>query len=193
MIAKGKMMRKAWTATALAALALSAMALGGCDRKETGPESGNTTATAPPVAIPVPAAIADPGATRPLLGFGGMDADGDGVVTSAENARASQTVFKAMDADENGAVTLAEMDAARSAIGERAEFSSEKLIEAADADRDGKLTLAEWVAGANTRFATFDADKNDALTLAEWKAGFGTQPTATPARLPSGKAATPTG
>lgn len=191
MIAKGKTMRKAWTATALAALTLSTMALGGCDRKETGPETGDTTATAPPVATQMPPAVADPGATKPLLGFAGMDADGNGVVTSAENARASQAVFQAMDADKDGAVTLAEMDAARNAIGERAEFSSEKLIEAADADRDAKLTLGEWVAGANARFAAFDADKNEALTLAEWQAGIAAEAPAAPARPPVAKATAP--
>ena len=168
-------MRKVWIGTARAsslALALgAAVALTGCDAKETGPEAQNPTATAPVVATPVPAAIADPAATKPLLSFAGMDADGNGLVTSAENAKASQTIFQAMDLDKDGAVTLPEMDAARDAIGERPEFSSEKLIEAADADHDGKLTLGEWVAGSNARFARFDTDKDDALTPAEWQAG----------------------
>ena len=86
------------------------------------------------------------------------------------------------DDDKDGAVTLAEMDAARDAIGERPEFSSEKLIEAADADHDGKLTLGEWVAASNARFARFDTDKDDALTLAEWQAGIAAEmPLAQPA------------
>lgn len=183
-------MRKVWIGTARAgslALALgAAVALAGCDAKETGPEAQDTTATAPVVATPVPAAIADPAATKPLLSFAGMDADGNGVVTSAENAKASQTIFQAMDLDKDGAVTLAEMDAARDAIGERPEFSSEKLIEAADADHDGKLTLGEWVAASNARFARFDTDKDDALTPAEWQAGIAAEaPVGAPGAAPS--------
>ena len=168
-------MRKAWIGAARAsslALALGVFAaLAGCDAKETGPEAQDTAAVAPAVATPVPPATADPAATKPLLSFAGMDADGNGLVTSAENAKASQTIFQAMDLDNDGAVTLTEMDAARDAIGERPEFSSEKLIEAADSDHDGKLTLGEWVAASNARFARFDANKDDALTLAEWQTG----------------------
>lgn len=179
-------MRKAWNRAARAgslALALGAtIALVGCGAKETGPEAQDTTATAPATATPVPPVTADPAATKPLLSFAGMDTDGNGLVTSAENAKASQTIFQAMDLDKDGAVTLAEMDAARDAIGERPEFSSEKLIETADADHDGKLTLGEWVAASNARFARFDADKDDALTLTEWQEGIAAEapPGATP-------------
>ena len=183
-------MRKAWIGTARAgslALALgAAIALAGCGAKETGPEAQDTAATAPVVATPVPPAVADPGATKPLLSFAGMDADGNGVVTSAENAKASQTIFQAMDLDKDGAVTLAEMDSARDAIGQRPELSSEKLIEAADSDHDGKLTLGEWVAASNARFARFDTDKDDSLTLAEWQAGMTAEvPPAAPGATPS--------
>ena len=181
-------MRKAWIGAALAGLFVSGAVLSGCDLKETGPETGNTTASVPPVATPVPAAIANPGATRSLLGFAGMDADADGVVTSAENAKASQAIFQAMDLDKDGAVTLAEMDAARDAIGERPDLSSEKLIEAADSDHDGKLTLGEWVASANARFASFDSNKDDALTLAEWKAGIAAETPATRSPSPAARA-----
>ena len=186
-------MRKAWNRAARAgplalALGVCGLALTGCDDKETGPEAQDTTATAPAIATPVPPAVADPGATKPLLSFAGMDADSNGVVTSAENAKASQTIFQAMDLDEDGAVTLAEMDAARAAIGERPEFSSEKLIEAADSDHDGKLTLGEWVAASNARLARFDANKDDALTLAEWQTGVAAE---MPPSAPSSPAAKP--
>ena len=169
-------MRKVWIATARAgslALALgAALALTGCGAKETGPEAQETAAIAPVIATPVPPVTADPAATKPLLSFAGMDADGNGVVTSAENAKASQAVFQAMDLDRDGSVTLAEMDAARAAIGRGPMVSSEKLIEAADADHDGKLTLGEWVAASNARFARFDTNKDDSLTLAEWQVGM---------------------
>lgn len=189
-------MRKAWNRAARAgplalALGVCGLALTGCADKETGPEPRDTTATAPAIATPVPPAVADPGATKPLLGFAGMDADGNGVVASAENAKASQTIFQAMDLDKDGAVTLAEMDAARNAIGQRPELSSEKLIEAADSDHDGKLTLGEWVAASNARFARFDANKDDALTLAEWNAGMAAEmPPAVPGARPSPPAKT---
>jgi hypothetical protein len=180
-------MRKAWIGTARAsslalALGASSLALSGCDDKETGPEAQDTAATAPAVATPVPPVTADPAATKPLFSFAGMDTDGNGVVTSAENAKASQAIFLAMDLDKDGSVTLPEMDTARDAIGERPEFSSEKLIEAADSDHDGKLTLGEWVAASNARFARFDTNKDDALTLAEWQAGVAAEmpPGATP-------------
>ena len=187
-------MRKAWIGAARASsLALvfgvSSLALSGCDGKETGPEAQDTTAIAPAVATPVPPVTADPAATRPLLSFAGMDADGNGMVTSAENAKASQTIFQAMDPDNDGAVTLAEMDAARDAIGERPEFSSEKLIEAADSDHDGKLTLGEWVAASNARFARFDSNKDSALTLAEWQAGVAAEMPPSAPSAPANKAA----
>ena len=169
-------MRKVWIATARAGsliLTLGAtLALVGCNGKETGPEAQDTAAIAPTVATPVPPVTTDPAATKPLLSFAGMDVDGNGVVTSAENAKASQAIFLAMDLDKDGSVTLTEMDAARAAIGRGPMVSSEKLIEASDADHDGKLTLGEWVAASNARFARFDIDKDDALTLAEWEAGM---------------------
>ncbi|WP_195908339.1 EF-hand domain-containing protein [Novosphingobium sp. Gsoil 351] len=170
-------MRKVWNGAAKAgrwtlAIGVCGLALVGCDRKETGPEAQDTVATAPATATPVPPVTADPAATKPLLSFAGMDTDDNGLVTSAENAKASQTIFQAMDLDKDGAVTLPEMDAARDAIGERPEFSSEKLIESADADHDGKLTLGEWVAASNARFARFDANKDDSLSLPEWQAGI---------------------
>ena len=154
------------------ALGVCLVSLTGCGQKETGPEPQDAAVVVPATATPVPAAVTDPAATKPLLSFAGMDADGDGVVTSAENARASQAIFQAMDLDKDGAVTLTEMDAARAAIGRGPSISSEKLIEAADADHDGKLTLGEWVANANARFARFDANKDDRLTLGEWQAGM---------------------
>lgn len=193
-------MRKPWNGAArtgslalalgVSGLVMGGLALTGCDRKETGPEAQDTAATAPATATPVPAAVADPAATKPLLSFAGMDSDGGGVVTSAENARASQTIFQAMDLDKDGAVTLTEMDAARAAIGRGPNLSSEKLIEVADADHDGKLTLGEWVATANARFARFDRNTDETLTLAEWQAGMAaempegaTQPTPPAARV----------
>jgi hypothetical protein len=161
-------MSKAWMALAVGAMAL---ALAGCGSKKTGPEAEDSAAAAPETATPVAAATADPGAAKPLASFAGMDSDGDGFVSSAEHAKAAQTMFQMMDADKDGAVTVVEMDAAQAAIGGSKALSSEKKIGTIDAAGDGKLTLAEYVAGSNGMFASMDADKDDRLDRAEWDQG----------------------
>ena len=161
-------MGKAWMAVATG---LAALALAGCGSKETGPEASDSAAAAPETASPVAAATADPGAAKPLASFAGMDADGDGFVSSAEHAKAAQTMFQMMDADKDGAVTVSEMDAAQAAIGGSDALSSEKKIAVVDADGDGKLTLAEYVAGSNGMFASMDANKDDRLDRPEWDKG----------------------
>lgn len=158
-------MTKVWITGALAALALA-----GCQQKEAGSEE-QASGTVPATAAPVAAATADPAAARPLSSFAGMDVDNDGKVTSAEHARATQTMYRMMDADLDGTVTAAEMDAARAAIGGNAALSamsSERKIALIDGDNDGTLTLAEHVAGANAMFARMDANRDDALDQPEW-------------------------
>lgn len=152
------------------AVVLAGLALTACNGKETGPEE-SASESIPATATPVAAATADPAAARPLASFAGMDADGDGFVSSAEHATASQTMFQMMDADKDGSVTTAEMDAARDAVGGSTALSSEKKIATIDGDGDGTLTLAEHVAGANAMFARMDANKDDRLDRAEWDKG----------------------
>lgn len=159
-------MNKLWFAGGIVALVL-----GGCQDKETGPEAGDTIAEAPATATPLPPAVDDPAAAKPLASFAGMDSDADRYVSSAEHAKATQAMFQMMDADKDGAVTVPEMDAARSAIGGSDALSSEKKIATLDADGDGKLTLAEYVAGANAMFAAMDANKDDRLDRTEWDKG----------------------
>lgn len=173
-------MTKARIAGALTVLA--ALVLTGCGRKETGPED-NAAESAPATATPVAAAVDDPDAGQSLASFAGMDADRDGYVSSAEHAKAAQTMFQMMDADKDGAVTVAEMDAAQKAIGGSDALSSEKKIATIDGDGDGKLTLAEHVAGSNAMFAAMDADKDDRLSRAEWDKGHAML-SATPAAKP---------
>jgi len=160
-------MGKRW----MMAAAFAALAVSGCGRKETGPEEDDTAASAPATATPLPPAVENPAAAKPLASFEGMDADGDGFVSSAEHAKATQAMFQMMDADKDGGVTVAEMDAARKAIGGSAALSSEKKIATIDADGDGKLTLAEYVAGSNGTFADMDVNKDDRLDRAEWDKG----------------------
>jgi len=156
----------------LVAVALAGLALSGCGgAKETGPEEDASVAAAPETAPSLPAAVDDPAAAKPLASFEGMDADGDGYVSSAEHAKAAQTMFALMDADKDGSVTVAEMDAAQTAIGGSSALSSEKKISTIDSDGDGKLTLAEYVAGSNAMFAEMDANKDDRLDHPEWDKG----------------------
>ena len=157
-------------ARALAA-ALLTLALGACEpRKDTGPDEA-APQDVPEVAAPVTPAVVDPAAARQLERFSGMDADSDGFVSSAEYAKAAQTMFRLTDADRDGTVTVAEMDAAERAVGTRQTPSSEKTIAASDGDGDGKLTLAEYVGGSNGLFAGMDANTDARLDRAEWGAG----------------------
>jgi hypothetical protein len=161
-------MIKARMSGALTAFVL--LALAGCGEKETGPEE-DAPVSAPATAGPVPAAIESPAAARPLSSFAGMDDDGDGYVSSAEHAKAAQTMFRMTDADRDGAVSVGEMDAAQMAMGGPAGVSSEKKIAQIDGDGDGNLTLAEYVAGSNAMFAQMDVNKDDRLDRAEWDKG----------------------
>ncbi len=150
---------------------LIVVALGACEaRKETGPDEAAAPAV-PEVAPPVVPAVVDPASARPLESFSGMDSDSDGFVTSAEYAKAAQTMFRLTDADSDGAVTVIEMDAAERAVGTKDTPSSEKTIAQSDGDGDGKLTLAEYVGGSNGLFARMDANKDTRLDRTEWDAG----------------------
>ena len=166
------------------AAALFALAIGGCEaKKETGPDEA-AAQDAPQIAVPVVPAVVDPAAARPLESFPGMDTDSDGFVTSAEYAKAAQTMFRLTDADRDGAVTVAEMDAAERAVGatgtsQTALPSSEKTIALSDGDGDGQLTLAEYVGGSNGLFAKMDANTDTQLDRAEWDAGHAMPATST--------------
>lgn len=173
-------------------IAVAALALTACEaRKETGPDAA-AKQDVPDIAAPVPSAAADPAAAHPLENFSEMDADRDGFVTSAEHAKAAQTMFQMLDADKDGTVTVAEMDVVKSAnadaMAPTIAESSEKTVAALDSDSDGKLTLAEFVAGSNGNFAKMDANKDDRIARAEWDAAQITAPTASaPGAMPGAK------
>lgn len=164
-MAEGDVRINRYSSLGILALALT---VAGCQGKETGPDETATDAAAPLIAPSVPAATANPAAAKPLASFEGKDADGDGKVSSAEFAKAAQTMFQMMDADGDGTVTLAELDAARKAIGADDAAASEKVIASNDSDGDGKLTLSEWMAGANGRFDVMDTNQDTVLDRAEW-------------------------
>lgn len=178
---QGKVMIEVRIAARVFVAALAAAALSACDtKKETGPDEA-APQDVPQVATPVVPAVLDPAAVLPLESFTGMDTDSDGLVSSAEYAKAAQTMFRLTDADRDGSVTVAEMDAAERAVGgskairsdapQAALPSSEKTIAVSDGDGDGQLTLAEYVGGSNGLFARMDANADARLNRAEWDAG----------------------
>jgi len=178
---QGKVMIEVRIAARVFVAALAAAALSACDtKKETGPDEA-APQDVPQIATPVVPAVLDPAAVLPLESFTGMDTDSDGLVSSAEYAKAAQTMFRLTDADRDGSVTVAEMDAAERAVGgskairsdapQAALPSSEKTIAVSDGDGDGQLTLAEYVGGSNGLFARMDANADARLNRAEWDAG----------------------
>jgi Ca2+-binding EF-hand superfamily protein len=105
-----------------------------------------------------------------------MDANNDGVVTSAEHAAGAQQMFTAMDANKDGYVTAAEMDAHWAAKGKtdqaaKMKMSSADKIKEIDTDGDGRISAAEHSAGSAKMFAKMDANGDGKLTAAEMQAG----------------------
>ncbi|WP_299308933.1 EF-hand domain-containing protein [uncultured Croceicoccus sp.] len=144
-------------------------ALSACGEKNTGPQTEVDDTTAPDVASPVPAATENPDGTRRMFSFDGLDADGNGFISSAEYAQGWSRTFEAMDSDGDGTLTVEELDAARTAIGRLSTLSSERLIELADQDNTGTLTLAEYVGAANTNFQRRDLDGDGHISREEWE------------------------
>ncbi|GGC28952.1 hypothetical protein GCM10011371_15620 [Novosphingobium marinum] len=125
---------------------------------------------APEVATPMPAATLDPDATAKLRSFKGRDTDGDGFITSNENAQAMNRIFQSIDSDGDGTMTVSELNAAREALGLMMLPGSEEQIAEADQDNDGKLTLAEWIANGGRLFKAADANADGTLSRQEFDA-----------------------
>ncbi|NNC59144.1 MAG: hypothetical protein HKO05_04030 [Erythrobacter sp.] len=127
--------------------------------------------------------------------FAKMDANGDGVLNTADREARLAERFARMDADSNGAITQAEFMAAAEARGEmrkeRREARAEKrggdrmmrrggrggrhghgmmMMKKADTNQDGQITKAEFQAAALARFDKADADGNGTLTAEERRA-----------------------
>lgn len=104
------------------------------------------------ILLPLAALLASPAlaqAPRP-----GPDANGDGVVTRAEESAEADRRFAAMDADRDGTVTPEErraerdrMRAARVVTEDQFKDRAEKRFDRLDANDDGKLTGDERRAG----------------------------------------------
>ncbi|HEY0502811.1 MAG TPA: hypothetical protein VGD42_04870 [Lysobacter sp.] len=108
-----------------------------------------------------------------------MDANGDGMVSSAEHAAGAKKMFAAMDANGDGNVTAAEMDAHKAAKmkdhagkeGDRPKMTSAEKIREIDTNGDGMISAAEHEAGSQKMFARMDANGDGNISQAEMKAG----------------------
>jgi Ca2+-binding EF-hand superfamily protein len=121
--------------------------------------------------------------------FKSMDANNDGLVSSAEHAAGVTRMFGEMDTNGDGKVTASEMDAGHAMkVGKsteartmndasmdegsmRHDVSSADRIATMDTDGDGMLSSAEHDAGAATMFTDLDTDKNGSLSKQEMSAG----------------------
>jgi Ca2+-binding EF-hand superfamily protein len=150
---------------------LASLALAGCNSGDPRAEATATAAAvadAPSVAPTMPTTVADPAATAALRTFAGRDTNGDGFVSSAENAAAADKIFDAIDGDQDGTVSAQELTAARIALGLDKLPGSNELIARADQDGDGQLTLAEWIAAESVSFRDADENADGKLSPKEW-------------------------
>lgn len=105
--------------------------------------------------------------------FDRADADGDGRLTAAEATAEAQSRiaerFSRMDADGDGNVTLDEM---RRTAGERMAGLAVKRFERLDGNGDGAVERAEFGATAGDRFRRLDADGDGSVTRDELQGSF---------------------
>lgn len=103
--------------------------------------------------------------------FEKMDANGDGVVTTAEADAQREAMFKRMDADGNGIITAEERDRAKARMErmrERMQAKGQDMWAQADSNHDGQLTQAEFMATPHGLLDKADADHDGQLTRAEF-------------------------
>lgn len=89
------------------------------------------------------------------------DANGDGVVSRAENQAAAERGFARMDADQDGAIGPEEQARIARMMGGR------NILAPADLDKDGKVSKAEFVKASAYRFDQADANGDGRLDQAE--------------------------
>jgi Ca2+-binding EF-hand superfamily protein len=110
-----------------------------------------------------------------------MDTNGDGSISRTEHAAGAQSMFGKMDADANGIVTTAEMDASHSEKKssklkfwekkDKNEMSTSEKISLIDSNADGQITRAEHEAGSEKMFTKLDANDDGSLSKDECEAG----------------------
>lgn len=96
--------------------------------------------------------------------WGGLDADGDKVVTPAEIEAAAAARFAAIDANRDGQVTVEEIQAQRERL--RAERQAKQLARL-DRNGDGRVTQDEFVAARTERMKRLDRNGDGVLDAAD--------------------------
>ncbi|MDO9337223.1 MAG: EF-hand domain-containing protein [Caulobacter sp.] len=89
------------------------------------------------------------------------DINNDGFISRAENLAAMDRGFARMDADKDGAIGPAEQAKIAKMMGGR------NILAPADLDKDGKVSKAELVKASNYRFDQADANRDGRLDKAE--------------------------
>jgi Ca2+-binding EF-hand superfamily protein len=94
------------------------------------------------------------------------DANGDGVISKAEQAGASEARFKRMDMNGDGVIDAGELARIKAFIGQRSPQMA-TMMDRLDANGDGKITHAEFMASSEARFARMDANHDGKLDKGE--------------------------
>jgi hypothetical protein len=165
------MRRRTWAMMSTAAALLPLLATG-CGSKGDATATDSSVSAIPVIAPSMPPATQDPAAAERFRTFAGIDADGNGYISAAENAAGADSLFDTIDADGDGTITVTELDAARRAMHLTPSPSSADLIARADQDGDGRLTLAEWIAMRGRDFTAADKDGDGRLSREEWQNMF---------------------
>lgn len=118
------------------------------------------------------AAPGDRGGMRGGPDFSELDANGDGVLTSADLTAAAEARFASLDTDSDGQVTQSELAAAADQRDQdRRERRMSAMLERFDTDSSGSLSLEELSSGdrASRMLERADTDGDGQITQAEFE------------------------
>jgi len=110
------------------------------------------------------AASSEPNMPMGERAFNFLDSNKDGKITLDEMKPKAEKRVLRLDADGDGVVTSAEIDAY---LNKGIERRKERLMSRLDADKDGKITQGEVDAFIEALFNDADSDHDGAVTLAE--------------------------
>ena len=89
------------------------------------------------------------------------DTNKDGYISRSENLAAADRGFVRMDADKDGAIGAAEQAKIAKMLG------GKNILAPADLDKDGRVSKAEFTKASAYRFEQFDVDKDGKLDKTE--------------------------